>query len=349
MRNTWIFCWIFLISCESTKPEIEIDTTEKVDENIALVSVRKTKKQSFHHFYKVQGSVISKKIAFIRPEINGVVDDIFIQEGDFVKKNQKLISISTKILNSQLSELEQQFSFAQYLFEKQRDLFQDGVATEIQFKEAENNLLRIEKSKNTLIAQIEKSIIYAPFDGYIEEVMIQTGESSNPMNPIFHIVGINDLFIKADISEQLLSEVNLEDRVSVFFPSINEELTNLKLTRIGKIVNPSNRTVKVEAKIPNPSKNLIPNLMGEISINDYTNDSAICLSSRLILKNSSGGTFVKSIDKANNVFVIPVKVGKQEGGLVEIISNLEVGALVIDQGKSSVLEGQKVKVIEEKL
>ena len=99
MRNTWIFCWIFLISCESNKPEKEIDTIEKVDNNIALVSVKKTKKQSFHHFYKVQGSVISKKIAFIRPEINGVVDDIFIQEGDFVKKNQKLISISTKILN----------------------------------------------------------------------------------------------------------------------------------------------------------------------------------------------------------------------------------------------------------
>ena len=39
----WIFCWIFLISCESTKPEKEIDTTEKVDDNIALVSVKNKK------------------------------------------------------------------------------------------------------------------------------------------------------------------------------------------------------------------------------------------------------------------------------------------------------------------
>ena len=47
MRNTWIFCWIFLISCESTKPEKEIDTIEKVYDNIALVSVKKNKKTVF--------------------------------------------------------------------------------------------------------------------------------------------------------------------------------------------------------------------------------------------------------------------------------------------------------------
>ena len=43
--------------------------------------------------------------------------------------------------------------------------------------------------------------------------------------------------------------------------------------------------------------------------------------------------------------IYPVKLGKNEKTIVEIISELKAGALVIDDGKSTVLEGQEVEII----
>ena len=85
--------------------------------------------------------------------------------------------------------------------------------------------------------------------------------------------------------------------------------------------------------------------MAELSINHYSKDSAVCLPSRLVLKDSKGNTFLKVLDGNNSVVIYPVKLGKNEKTIVEIISELKTGALVIDDGKSTVLEGQEVEII----
>ena len=345
MRLLLLSCLLFLIGCENQTPSKELLNIEKpINQSYPLVSAHKVSIEVFKHYHQVQGSVISKNMAYVRPEINGTVSLVHVKEGDYVSKNQKLITLSTDFLSSQLNELDQQLSFADFLYQKQKKLFEDGVSTEIQLKEAENRVETIKKSKLTLLTQLEKSTLYAPFDGYIESKMVQIGESISPLNPIFHLVGVNDVYVSADVSENLLSQISINNPVEVYFPAIGETVSNLKLTRIGKLVNATNRTVKIEAKINSPFDGLIPNLMAEIKINDYTNDSAICLSSRLILKDAYGKTFVKTIEN-NIVKSLDVKVGKQQGELIEILSPIEIGTMIIDKGKSTVLEGQKIEII----
>jgi RND family efflux transporter MFP subunit len=349
MRIITLFCLLALISCQNDALEKELKTvTPTAAENLPLVSVHKITKQVFNHFHKIQGSIVSKNMAYIRPEINGPVKELYVKEGDYVKKNQKLITLSVDLLSSQLSELEQQLSFVTFLYEKQLSLYSEGVTTEIQLKEAENNVENLKNSRATLLTQIEKSTLYAPFEGYIESSMVQLGEAVSPINPIFHLVGVKDLYVAADVSENLLSEIKINNPVIAYFPSINETIEDLKLTRLGKLVNLANRTVKIEAKLPENYQDLIPNLMGEVSINDYRNDTAICLFSRLILKDADGKTFVKSLNSENKVVIIPIKIGKQQGDLVEVLTPISEGTQIIDRGKSTVLEGQKVKIISVK-
>ena len=147
----------------------------------------------------------------------------------------------------------------------------------------------------------------------------------------------------ADISENLLSEVAKGDPLKVFFPSINLELENLSLNRIGKVVNPINRTLKIEAKLPKVDI-LIPNLMAELSINHYSKDSAICLPSRVILKNSNGETYIKILDQNKRVVIKPISLGRRDRAKVEITSPIEIGTLVVDDGKSTIIEGQQVEI-----
>jgi RND family efflux transporter MFP subunit len=345
MRNLVWFSLLLFTACkggEETDLAFENEPKELVSK--PLVTVYKVEKKNFKHFFNAQGSVTSKEMAYLRPEINGTIKTLFVKEGDYVQKGQKILSISTDLIDAQISELNSQLSFAKYLFDKQKTLFEDEISSEIQLKEAENNLHRIQKAKKTLLTQLEKSNIVAPFSGYIENIMIQIGESVSPMNPTCQLINTSELYVEADVSENLLSEISVGNPVDVYFPSLNIEIKALKLDRIGRVVNNVNRTVKIESKLP-LSNGLIPNLMAELSINHYSKDSAVCLPSRLVLKDSKGKTFVKILDKNNSVVICPVKLGKNEKTIVEIISELEAGSLVIDDGKSTVLEGQEVEII----
>lgn len=345
MKNILWFSFLIIVACQSNN-EIIISATDNGDNliNKPLVTIVTVQKKKFKHYFNTQGTVITKEMAFLRPELSGVVHTLNIEEGDYVKKGQLIITVSTDVLVAQLAEINEQVLFTEYLFEKQKNLFNEGLSTEIQLKEVENNFKKIKKSKNTLLTQLEKTKVVAPFSGFIEKVMVQIGESVNPMVSICHLVSTDDLYVVADVSETLLSKISKNNPLEVYFPSLNLKLEALKINRIGKIVNPINRTVKIETRLPS-SKKLIPNLMAELKINHYSKDSAICLPSRLILKDSDGNTYVKLLDNKNKVLICPIILGNSEKSEVEIISGLKEGAKIIDNGKSTVLEGQEVEII----
>ena len=343
-----IFILALLFSgCSSNEKEVSKEAIESQSEsvNLPLVSTYEVIKKPFLHYHEIQGNTVSKSMIYIRPEITGIVTQLPVKEGDYVTKGQLLISMSNSTLVAQVGELEQQLEFASFLFAKQKKLYDDGIGTEIQLKELENNVLRLKKAITTINTQIEKSEILAPFSGYIEQLTVQVGESVGPMNMAIHLVNLEDLYVSADVSENLLPDLKLNNDLVAHFPALNEVLYNLKLTRIGKVDNQVNRTIKIEAKIPNNNINLVPNLMSILKINDYKNDSAVVLSSRLVLKNDLGETFVKVVTNENKVDILPIRIGKQQGEMVEVISDLTVGTLVVDKGKSTIASGQTVKVI----
>ena len=337
-----------LVSCgskETTSAEPLKEDSFEVKK--PLVSILKIEKKIFKDFFKAQGSVVSKKMTYVKPEINGAIEKIHITEGEYVEKGQTLFTIATDLFNAQIAEINEQISFAEYLFKKQKKMFEDGVTTEIQLKEAESGLNRLEKAKNTLLTQIEKSKVIAPFGGYIEEVLVKSGEIVSPMNYLCLLINTSDLYAVADVSENLLSDISEKKPLSVYFPSLDLNIENLTVSRVGKVINAINRTVKIECKLPK-NNGLIPNLMAELNINHYTKDSAICLPSRLILKNSKGETYLKLVDDNNSVVIKNIVLGRNYHSEVEILSGVDEGVLIVDEGRSTVLEGQEVEVISSK-
>jgi len=343
--------WLTLLafaSCNSNETtSAEPLEKESFEVKKPLISIIKVEKKTFKDFFKAQGSVVSKKMAYVKPEINGAIEKVHITEGEYVEKGQALFNIATDLLNAQIAEINEQISFAEYVFNKQKTMFEDGVTTEIQLKEAESGLNRAKKAKNTLLTQIEKSKVMAPFSGYVEEVLIKSGEFVSPMNYLCQLINTSDLFAVADVSENLLSDISEKKPLSVYFPSLDLNIKNLTVSRVGKLINAINRTVKIECKLPK-NNGLIPNLMAELNINHYTKDSAICLPSRLILKNAKGETYLKLVDDNNSVVIKNIVLGRNYQSEVEILSGVDEGALVVDEGRSTVLEGQEVEVISSK-
>ncbi len=319
-----------------------LDSSNKVVD-FALVTSFTAEKKPFKHYFQVQGVVASKKNVLLTPETGGMITSILVEEGQKVNSGDLIATFSTTIINSTIEELEQQLELAKYYYEKQQSLNDQGVGTDLSLNEARVNYNRLLKNKNTLLEQKNKFSLYAPFTGFIDKLFVTVGQSTSPANPIVRLVSLNHMYVSANISENYLGKINRGQFVEIELPALNEKIEGLKIKHLSKQIDPINRTLSIEVPIPSKDK-IIPNLMAVLNICDYQTDSSIVVPSSLILENSRGENVVKIIE-GGVVKEKKVTIGKQYNNQTQLIDGIVSGEKIIDKGKKSVVNGQKVNLL----
>jgi RND family efflux transporter MFP subunit len=276
----------------------------------------------------------------ISSEAAGIILEVPAIEGMRARKGQVLARINTESIQRNIDELQNSLDLAVTLFEKQERLWKQQIGTEVQYLESKNRKEGLERSLKTFKTQLDKGTVRAPFDGTVESVRVRTGELVQPGMAMVQFVGENDLFIEADISESYVSVLKKGDFVNVVFPSINQEFKT-KVSAIGSIINPNNRTFKVEVFLPK-IENLKPNMISVLKIKDYENPNGIIVPSHLILSDNKGDyifTVVKNVAKKTYL-----KRGKTFGDQTEITQGLEGNEVLVDKGFREVGDNFNVKI-----
>lgn len=307
-----------------------------------LISTIQPQVGYFEHFIDVTGSVLSKKNVSISGEVSGRVQEIVAIEGMRVTKGQVLARIDAEAIQRNIEEVEKQLELASVVFEKQQRLWQQQIGTELQFLEAKNRKETLEKSLASLKTQESRTAVRAPFNGTVETVMVRLGELVQPGTPMFQFVGESDLFIEADVSERYVGIVTRGDSVEISFPSINQTL-NTKVSAVGSIINPNNRTFKVEVFLPNMS-NVKPNMISVLKIKDYENPKAVMIPNYLILQDTKGD-YVFTVDE-NMSKKRYIKRGRTYKDLAEIIQGLDGSETLVDKGFREVGDNFNVNIAQ---
>ncbi|MEK0441408.1 MAG: hypothetical protein RL403_386 [Bacteroidota bacterium] len=308
-----------------------------------LITTLPARKGAFTHYLEVTGSVLSKKNVTISSETVGRILEIPAQEGMRVTRGQILARIDSESLQRSVEELENSLALARTVFEKQERLWNQKIGTEVQYLESKNRKEGLEKSLASLKAQLAKSVIRAPFAGTIESVQVRLGELMQPGLPMFQFVGESDLFIEADLSENYINAIAKGDSVQISFPSINKNIAS-KVSATGAIINPDNRTFKVEVALPNLSE-VKPNMLSVLKIKDYTNAESVVVPGHLILSDTKGDyVFAVENGVAKKKYV---KRGYSSGEETEILEGLVGTEILVDKGFREVGDNFTVNVAKQ--
>jgi membrane fusion protein, multidrug efflux system len=294
----------------------------------------------FTHYVEVTGSVLSKKNVSISAETAGRILEVPVMEGMRVNKGQILAKIDAESIQRNLEEMENSLELATTIFQKQERLWKQKIGTEIQYLEAKNRKEGLEKNLASMKTQLDKSYVRAPFNGTIETVQVRMGELVQPGVPMFEFVGESDLFIQADVSESYVGVLGKGDTVNVEFPSINKSLTS-RVSSIGGIINPNNRTFRVEVALPNMS-GLKPNMISVLKIRDYRNSTSVLIPAHLILADTKGDyVFIVENQTAQKKYV---KRGLTAGDETEILEGLSGTEILVDKGFREVGDNFSVNI-----
>lgn len=316
---------------------------------IPLITTFKAEEAVFNHFAELQGSVNTKQNLVIHPEYSGILDNVYVKQGQKVNKGQLLAKIDDGGLSQQLSQLKIQTELAKTTFERQDRLWKQKIGSEIQYLQAKASYEAQLQATNQLEQQVGKTEVRAPFSGTIDDVITEQGSVVSPgQSELFRIVNLDNMYIETEVPESYVSDITKGKKVKVYFPVLGKEL-DTEVRQASNFINPANRTFKVEVAIPNKDKSIKPNLTAKLRINDYSNDKAILIPQSIISENALGQQYVYTItDKIDNkakVKRVIIKTGKTQGDNIEVLSGINHDDEIIDEGARSVKEGQDVKIL----
>ena len=309
-------------------------------EEVVKVRVDSLRKQKFEHFIEVTGQVEAEQDVNVSPESVGVIKEILVKEGQKVSKGQILARLNTEMPESQLQEVEVQLNLANTNYERQKNLWDQNIGSEMQYLQAKNNKESLEKRIESLKTQIKMAEVKSPINGVVDIVYQEKGHIGSPQTPLAKVINVGKIKIYADISESYITKIKKGDNVNIYFPALDREI-NAKIDQIGNTIDPNNRTFRVRINLNNEDKMIKPNLVSIVKVRDYVNDEAIAIRSLYIKEDFTGNyTYIVENREGNNiakkVYVTP---GITNNNITEVTDGLSEGMLVISEGFNQVADG----------
>jgi RND family efflux transporter MFP subunit len=336
------------ISGKIKKLETELATLAPVKNSegrIKLVETNPVQPQTFKHYLAVQGTVDSDNNILISPKMGGVITSVLVKEGDRVSKGQTLAVIDDAVLRQSVEELKTGLDLASTVFEKQQNLWNQKIGSEVQYLQAKNNKEGLERKLATLNSQLAMARITSPISGVIDEVNIKPGEAAAPGLGVIRVVNLSEVKVKARIADSYINAVKKGDEVKITLPDIKEEFSG-KVSFVGQVVNPQSRTFDIEVSLKNRDEKLKPNMLAVVNINDKTVKDAIVIDANFVQQSESGDiVFVAGTEgNSQKAEMRKVKTGLTYNGQVEVLEGLKAGERLITSGYQDLVDGQVIKI-----
>ncbi|NJC25729.1 efflux RND transporter periplasmic adaptor subunit [Neolewinella antarctica] len=312
-----------------------------------LVAAQAISTSSFEDFANVQATVVASETAMATPEIPGRIVSMRFEEGDPIRRGQLVATIDVESVSTQRAELETAGELAKTVYERQQRLWDQKIGSELQFLQAKNNFDRIQQQLKSIDVQAAKKNVYAPISGTVDRIMMRQGEAAMPGAPILSILNTNDLDVVADASEDLLTKIKQGQTVRIKVPNAAVEF-EAPVTRIGKTVDPANRTFEVEVKVPAKYRNqLKANLLAEVEILNFEAADIIVVSQDRIQQEIDGRRYVFVVSEEDGETIARkkyIETGESYNNNAIITSGLIVGDRIITDGSRGLTDGQKISL-----
>ena len=310
------------------------------------VEVKEMVPELFTRYFEVPGHLEAVQDAFISPEINGQIKSIAVKRGERVKKGDLLVKLNTDITEQSINEVQTSLELAVRVFEKQEELWDQKIGSEIQYLEAKNGVESLEARLATLEKQLAMAHVRAPFSGIVDDISAKDGELATPGLPLMHLVNLNRMRVTARISESYLNSVSEGDRIELSFDSYPDDQVESTISRLGQVIDQQTRTIALETEIDNPLEKYKPKMLTSLRIREFSMDNAMVVPS-IILREDFQGTFlfVLAGDGENTVArKVYVTTGISAQDLTVITSGVEAGDRVIINGYNLVSDGSPTRI-----
>lgn len=325
-------CMVMLLaSCNSKKTQSE-STTENTKQLVKLASVKvESVDQLQVYTATIEGDVKNN----IAPAAPSRIDKIFVEVGDNVRKDQKLVQMD----EASLKQMELQIKNMEVEFNRIDQLYKVGGVSKAEW---DNMNLQLEVNKSAYKTLLENTQLLSPIDGVVTTRNYDNGDLYSGQ-PVLVVQRISPVKLTINISEQYFSKVSKGDVVTVELDAYPGEKFSGKVSLIYPTVDANTHTFPAEIMVSNSNKKLRPGMFARATLNLGTENHVVVPDLAIVKRAGSGDRFVY-VYKDGKVKYVKVELGQRLGDRYELISGISTEAQVVISAQSHLTDGAEVEL-----
>ncbi|MBA6415668.1 efflux RND transporter periplasmic adaptor subunit [Colwellia sp. 6M3] len=320
--------------------------TNKVKhERVVSVKTTKIALAEFKDAVEAVGTSRANEQVYITSKYSDVVEEVLFQDGEAVKKGEVLIRLNSREEAAKVKELQANLAESVSQLNRFQDLYKQKATSQSLVDQQEAQTKAI--SAQLLSAQIKLAelTIKAPFSGVLGFREISLGALINVGDVITSLDDLSIIKVDFSIPERYLTTVSIGQRIEATNTAYNEDVFIGEITSIDSRVDSMTRTLKVRAKIPNSDRKLRAGMLLNLQVVRKVEQVLQIPESAVIPIENDHFVFVIESDKAVKK---QLEIGRRYHGFIEVISGLDMGAVVVIEGALKLRDGVAVNAMESK-
>lgn len=288
------------------------------------------------------GTLTSNESVVVSAEIAGRVVDIAFSEGQRAKAGQVLVRLDRSILEAQRDRAEASLTLSRANRDRAEVLLREEAISQREWDEASAQWRLDEASLRLAQAQLDKTVLRAPFDGALGLRHVSVGEYVQPGQPIVTLDDTDPIKLDFRVPEVFSARLQAGQGVQVQVDAAPGRTFSGKVYAIDPKVDPTGRSLQVRARVPNAEGSLRPGMFAQVRLVMEERPDALMIPEQALISQGQSQFVYKVVEGV--VVEVPVSLGLRQRGLVEITDGLSPGDTVITAGQIKVRPGVPVTI-----
>lgn len=343
--------------------------TAKKDAPPVPVTVITLKQESVSLFIDLPGRTTARKIAEVRPQIDGIIRKRLFEEGDLVKAGTSLYEIERApyqaLYNRAQADLKKAVANSKSIQAREgryRELVKIGAVSKqdydditASFAQAQADIAIAQANAETAKINLDYTHVYAPITGRIGRSNLTEGAlaSAAQAQLLTTITQLDPIYVDLNQSSTELMEIRdqlsgaKKIPVTLFVEGKSEPYAKEGQLEFSDVtVDPTTGNVGLRAIFPNPDTLLLPGLFIRARIN-FPASERILIPQQAAIRNPDGTLNVWKVSADNKVTLTPIKAHRAIGSHWLLEDGASAGDIIVTKGFQKITPGASVAPTEE--
>jgi membrane fusion protein (multidrug efflux system) len=307
------------------------------------VAVTKVERGRVEAFYASTASLTAEEEAVVVARTQGVVEQIFVEEGDYVAAGAPLAQLDTRRLELEVARTRTNIESYERAFERSKRLYETKMISPDAYDQALYNLERENASLNLQLYELDEATIKAPIDGVITLRHIKLGNTLNSNDRAFELKRSEVIEAVLNVPEKELSKLEKGQLAIVLIDALDAAEFEGVVNRVSPEIDPSSGTFRVTVSLNNSDNILKPGMFARVNVRYDSNENTLLLAREAVVtQKDENSVFVVKAGQATRQ---TITIGYAMGSSVEVLEGLDEGDQVVITGQGGLRDGASVRLV----
>jgi membrane fusion protein, multidrug efflux system len=273
------------------------------------------------------------------------VTGIFFEDGQRVAKGRTLMTLVNEEERAQLEASEATYANAKLVYDRNQRLASNDAIAQLELERSKSAADAALANVSAIQARLRDRVLVAPFGGILGFRQVSLGAYVSPGQPVATLIDDSQMRLEFGVPSIYVNELRVGLPVEATTKDIPGRTFTGQLTSIDNAIDPSTLAVKVRATLPNSDGALRAGTSMSVTLKSKPRQALSVPEISVIAEGSK--TFVYVVDQTRQPAVsakTEVTLGIRERGVVEVVSGLQSGDLVVTDGVLKLRPDAPVKI-----